>query len=498
MLSHSELPLIDFKSMPPEERKICLNGLRMNYPKSNHFEAGQFYQLIDKDCKAIIGKMAHDVFLLRESRTTVAWYVGFDRDGLFGREVDRCAYSVSTELLYATDNDQFAAAMTFYVVNVDFEKPLDAPSAQSLTSLLPSLVQSYDVSYFKKGATVLELDNNIMLLLTLSDALIPRKSLKYPNQDRFGLMGDLLGEGSFSEVYRNPTTLRIGSNGLFQKTERPRVARFTFIKDSEDPKGNGLLPEVIQSEDAIMVTQRDRFKSKPSFFKIDTKNPSREVAIRFEACLPGENLAEIFDRSGSLQRWSLARRLRLAIAFLRALNEQVCERGVIHCDIKPANVMVAEGDTDFLLVNIIDFNLSRLKSDRSIPTKARGSRQYFSPERFDVSFIPNEASDVFAAGVTVAEMFSHYVMGCPFKWKNAEAYAQDYKFINLFANLPEVDRGPLREMDRDSIARVLTAMVHPDPSQRPCLSEAAFILEHILSRLTQGASVESYTKRMGV
>lgn len=499
MFSHLELPVMDFKTMPESARLTRLEGLKAANPQRSHFVAGGFYNTTDADGKVITVKMLHDVFLLIEDKKTYAWYSGSVRGGVLGYPVNPFAYMVASELLCATDAAHFEPSIKIYVLDVDFEhRSLKTLSARYLAFLLPRLVQEFQVSYFKKGTKILNLGSNILLWLTLSHSLVPRESSRYPKQDRFALIGDLLGEGSFSDVYPNTATLRIIPDHLFKKTERPRVARFTFVRDPANPHSKGLLPEAIQREDTIMQTQRDRLKSKPSFFKRDRNNPSSEVAIRFERRLPGKNLADILDDADGMRRWSLVRRLRTAIALLRALHEQVHEKGVIHCDVKPANVMVADGDGDFPLVNIIDFNLSRLKSDISIPNKAVGTTAYFSPERFNVRFIPNEASDVFAAGVTVAELFFHSVMFCPGSVEKLIAYASDYQFIYLFGNLPTSDMGLEREADRATIERVLTALVHADPSQRPSLMDAVTMFELVLSRLTQELAPDFQSPRVGV
>jgi len=78
--------------------------------------------------------------------------------------------------------------------------------------------------------------------------------------------------------------------------------------------------------------------------------------------------------------------------------------GLVHADVKPQNVLVAEGD----IVKVTDFGIAQALSDASIGEKQRivwGSPHYFSPEQAQGER-PTPASDVYSIGIVLFEMLT--------------------------------------------------------------------------------------------
>ena len=80
---------------------------------------------------------------------------------------------------------------------------------------------------------------------------------------------------------------------------------------------------------------------------------------------------------------------------------------VIHCDIKPQNIMVTESNE----VKLIDFNLSKIQLDSKVSFKDHcGSPQYMAPEVINSQY--GMMADIWSAGI----VFYVMVMGTtPFK-----------------------------------------------------------------------------------
>ena len=107
--------------------------------------------------------------------------------------------------------------------------------------------------------------------------------------------------------------------------------------------------------------------------------------------VPGSTLAQIAEENG-----------RLAPNVAVQLIDQICEavqelhqHGVIHRDITPANVIVAQDGA-----HLIDFGIARIRSEasnRSRDTTALGTYGFASPEQY--GFAKTDArSDVFSLG----------------------------------------------------------------------------------------------------
>ncbi len=111
----------------------------------------------------------------------------------------------------------------------------------------------------------------------------------------------------------------------------------------------------------------------------------------------GTNLKDIIRNFGPLEEGQV---LRMGIELCEAL-EHAHENGLIHCDIKPHNILV----TDKGKVKVTDFGLSRACTSDTITFNSSmvGSVHYFSPEqarggRADIQ------SDLYSASVVLYEM----------------------------------------------------------------------------------------------
>jgi serine/threonine protein kinase len=102
----------------------------------------------------------------------------------------------------------------------------------------------------------------------------------------------------------------------------------------------------------------------------------------------------------------LGHALRLAIQIAEAVS-YAHDRGIIHCDIKPANVQVAVDGT----AKVLDFGLARARYDLgdevtiSEQGKLLGTLGYMAPERI-VEGTLNASGDIYSLGVVIFEMVS--------------------------------------------------------------------------------------------
>jgi class 3 adenylate cyclase len=80
--------------------------------------------------------------------------------------------------------------------------------------------------------------------------------------------------------------------------------------------------------------------------------------------------------------------------------------GIIHCDLKPENIMLQDLGEGEYQVKIVDFGVAKVKNsqvaDQSPGTSVAGSAFYMAPEQYEGR--PCQESDIFALGVIVYEM----------------------------------------------------------------------------------------------
>jgi serine/threonine-protein kinase len=119
-----------------------------------------------------------------------------------------------------------------------------------------------------------------------------------------------------------------------------------------------------------------------------------------------------------LAQKTLEDRLRKRIAFetsfdiLQQLLEAVShahERGVIHCDIKPENILMFPGNH----IRLADFGIAKA-AQATISGSGTGTVGYMAPEQ--AMGKPSAKSDVFSIGLIAYRMFSGKWPEYPFRW----------------------------------------------------------------------------------
>ena len=166
--------------------------------------------------------------------------------------------------------------------------------------------------------------------------------------------------------------------------------------------------------------------------------------------VPGRTLADLVSEDGPLD----GRALRaLALGLVEALRD-IHQAGVVHRDLKPGNVLMAQDGP-----RVIDFGISRAADNQALTVTGRliGTPSFMSPEQFAPPRDVTAASDVFSLG----SLLVYAAMGrAPFDADSP--YLTGYQVMHERPDLEGV-AGPLRA--------VVERCLDKDPASRPTLAE---------------------------
>uniref|UniRef100_A0A7N0TFW7 non-specific serine/threonine protein kinase n=1 Tax=Kalanchoe fedtschenkoi TaxID=63787 RepID=A0A7N0TFW7_KALFE len=184
--------------------------------------------------------------------------------------------------------------------------------------------------------------------------------------------------------------------------------------------------------------------------------------------------------------WSIRYRIALGVARVIAYLHEECLEWVLHCDIKPENILLGD---DFC-PKISDFGLAKLrkKEDMMTMSRMRGTRGYMAPEWVKNEPITSKA-DVYSFGMVLLEIVSG-VRNIEIRGSTTDSedwYFPGWAFDKVFKEMKVedlLDRNIKEQYDDkthvENVNRMIkTAMwcLQDRPEMRPTMGKVAKMLE---------------------
>lgn len=242
---------------------------------------------------------------------------------------------------------------------------------------------------------------------------------------------ELIGIGGMADVYK-------ATDILEDRTVAVKILKTEFA-DNED-----FVRRFRNESKAIAVL------SHTNIVKIFDVGFSDRIQFIVMEYIDGITMKEFIEQQGVL-KWKDT--INFIIQTLRAL-QHAHDRGIVHRDIKPQNIMLFPDGT----IKVMDFGIARFAREegKTISDKAIGSVHYISPEQASGD-VTDEKSDIYSVGVMMYEMLTGEK---PFDGDNPVSVALMHM---------QNDAKPLREVN-DSVPEGLEEIVmramQKEPSKR--------------------------------
>lgn len=257
-------------------------------------------------------------------------------------------------------------------------------------------------------------------------------------------LGEVLGRGGMGTVWR-------AQDETLGRTVAVKELRFPSNIDEEEKRR--LITRTLREAKAIA---RIRNNSAVTVFDVVQEDDRPWIVMEL---VEGKSLAEVIREDGLLEP---KRAAEVGLAVLDVLRSAHRE-GILHRDVKPSNVLIAEDGR----VVLTDFGIAQVEGDPSITSTGMlvGAPSYISPERAR-GHKPGPAADLWSLG----GLLYAAVEGAP-----------PYDKGSAIATLTAVMTEPLEEpKNAGPLKDVIHGLLTKDPAQRLDVAGARAMLNSVL------------------
>ncbi len=191
---------------------------------------------------------------------------------------------------------------------------------------------------------------------------------------------ELVGEGGMANVYK-------AFDNVENKTVAVKILKKEFAENEE------FLRRFRNESKAIAVL------SHPNIVKVFDVGFSDQIQFIVMEYIDGITLKEYIEEQGTLS-WKDS--VHFIIQILRAL-QHAHNKGIVHRDIKPQNIMMFDDGT----IKVMDFGIAKFAREdgKTAADQAIGSVHYISPEQAGGKTV-SDKSDIYSVGVMLYEMLT--------------------------------------------------------------------------------------------
>ncbi|GLJ27505.1 hypothetical protein SUGI_0539570 [Cryptomeria japonica] len=183
--------------------------------------------------------------------------------------------------------------------------------------------------------------------------------------------------------------------------------------------------------------------------------------------------------------WTQRLNIAVGVAHGLAYLHHECRDTIVHCDLKPANILVDE----HLEAHIADFGIARIMNNTVLPPSSLGSCftiGYTAPERaYQMRYFPK--ADIYSFGVVLLELISGVKPTSSILVEKGLTLSQWANTVRAKTNMMELIDDCLKDIyndkqvydDLEKVIRLGIICTHEDPKLRPDMKDVVKVLMDI-------------------
>lgn len=345
-----------------------------------------------------------------------------------------------------------------------------APSSNDLKQMLIEIITKSTSCFISHGEYTSIYKSEVITLELKVDLLI-RSSTRHAHNRIEILEADEISNGSFGSIRESYGVLVPEKNFCFKKKslESSRICKvlacdtlehqIAIIHEDYFTKRNPLL----HSKDAVISDNHG--------YLVMRKAQEQDLFYLNNA---------IFS---NLKRLTIKKRLQITCIIIEALIKQVHEQNMLHCDIKPENIII---DTTRLTATIIDYGFA-YSIGCAASDVVNGTVEYIAPELLNI-YQPTEKSDMYALGLTIANLWGYN----PPANLTMNSTIEEVKAFHRNRKWPFLFRGIYLSADMQyKIKEALENMTAPNPNDRIMPKQSLAQWQKILAEYNESQLTQS-------
>ncbi|MFE6860654.1 WD40 repeat domain-containing serine/threonine protein kinase [Nocardia sp. NPDC057668] len=193
--------------------------------------------------------------------------------------------------------------------------------------------------------------------------------------------------------------LGAGGMGVVYLARHPRLQRSVALKVLNDAFAHDAKARARFEREAALITALDHPNIVPIY---DRNSPDDEILWISMKFVEGGDAASVLAHAGG--RVTPERAVRMIGDAGRALDH-AHRHGVLHRDVKPANLLVEHGAGTFERTMVTDFGIARSVEDSETGSRVSATLAYTAPERFGGGPVDHRA-DLYSLGCTLFKLLT--------------------------------------------------------------------------------------------